>query len=520
MRRFAALLDGLVYMPARNAKLRLMQDYFQQTPDPDRGWALAALADTLDLPAAKPAVLRSLVATRVDPVLFALSYDYVGDLAETCALIWPTRAAGAPPGLADVCETLRGMHRDDVGQRLATWLDVLDTTERWALLKLITGGLRVGVSARLARTALATGYAGDLADIEELWHALTPPYAALFAWLEGRAARPDISTRPVFRPFMLAQPLTDGERLDPVDFQVEWKWDGVRVQLFSRDGTRRLYSRSGDDISRAFPDVLDGIGVEAVLDGELLVRRPDGVVAPFNDLQQRLNRKTVSRAMLERHPAFLRAYDVLFDGTEDLRPLPLRQRRERLERLCAGATSDRLDLSETLAARSWDDIAGLRSAARRSGMEGLMLKRRDGAYIAGRPTGEWYKWKRDPLSADVVLMYAQRGHGKRSSYYSDYTFGAWRDGTLVPVGKAYFGFTDAELMSLDRWVRNRTVKRFGPVREVEKTMVLEVAFDSVHRSTRHKSGIAMRFPRIKRIRADKPAAQADDVATLMRLVES
>lgn len=248
------------------------------------------------------------------------------------------------------------------------------------------------------------------------------------------------------------------------------------------------------------------------------MRAADGSVAPFNHLQQRLNRKTVSTKMMARYPAFVRLYDILVAGEEDLRGLPLIERRRRLEEAVAGMDPIRFDISEILTPASWEEIAEMRQRAREAELEGLMLKRRDSAYQGGRVKGLWFKWKRDPLTADVVLMYAQRGHGKRSSFYSDYTFGAWRDGELVPVGKAYFGFTDAELAELDRWVRGHTIQRFGPVREVEKALVLEVAFDSVHRSKRHKSGVAMRFPRIKRIRFDKPAKEADHLEAFFKMM--
>lgn len=523
MNRFADLLDGLVFMPSRNGKLTLLGDYFRTTPDPDRGWALAALAGTLDLKTAKPALLRELIGERTDPELFRWSYDYVGDLAETCALMWPSAdqagGQGAAPSLGEVVTALNATGRAGVPALLTAWLDALDATGRWALLKLVTGGLRVGVSARLAKTAFATAFDKPVAEVEELWHGLAPPYQPLFAWGEGRADKPDIAALPVFRPFMLAHPLEDGDRLDPSAFFAEWKWDGIRVQVVAQGSDRRLYSRAGDDISRAFPDVVEAIACEGIFDGELLVRGDDGSVAPFNHLQQRLNRKTVGRTLLARHPAFVRLYDVLFDGRQDVRGRPLTERRPILEGRAAHLPPERFDLSDLLTVRDWAELEALRARARSAGMEGLMLKRRDAPYTAGRQKGLWYKWKRDPLTADLVLMYAQRGHGKRSSFYSDYTFGAWSGDGLLPVGKAYSGFTDDELVMLDRWVRGHTTNRFGPVREVEKALVLEVAFDSIHASKRHKSGLAMRFPRIKRIRADKPAAEADRLETLAALAQ-
>ncbi len=527
MRAFAALLDRLVYTPQRNGKLRLIADYFRHAPDPDRGWALAALSDGLDFKGAKPALIRALVEERTDPVLFRWSYDYVGDLAETVALIWPERpGANRPPSLAEVVERLREAGRGEVPALLERWLDALEPTERWALLKLITGGLRVGVSARLAKTALAALGEHDAAEIEELWHGLEPPYEPLFAWLEGRGDKPELGDSAAFRPLMLATPLEESEveALPFEDYLAEWKWDGIRVQLVSRGGETRLFSRTGDDIGGAFPDLLDAVGFEATLDGELLVLRhgpgEGEEVAPFNDLQQRLNRKTVTGKLLELYPAHLRLYDILFDGTEDLRGLPLLPRRERLEAFYERERPARMDLSPLVDFRSMDELKALREAARDNGIEGLMLKRKDSAYLAGRPKGPWYKWKRDPLLLDCVLMYAQRGHGKRSSFYSDYTFGAWTpEDELVPVGKAYFGFTDEELKRLDKWVRDHTTERFGPVRAVEPGLVLEVAFDAVQRSTRHKSGLAMRFPRVHRIRWDKPAHEADRLESLQALVE-
>jgi DNA ligase-1 len=325
---------------------------------------------------------------------------------------------------------------------------------------------------------------------------------------------------------MLAHPLDD-TKVSLDDYAAEWKWDGIRVQLVHAGGETRLYSRTGDDISGSFPDIAEAFRTKGVLDGELLVRGSEqgvadihgGAAASFNALQQRLGRKNVSSKMLSVYPAFVRLYDVLFEGDEDLRELAWEQRRERLEEFAGRLDPDRFDVSQLIEAQSFEQLEDMRLNARDVSIEGIMLKRRDSAYVAGRRTGLWYKWKRDPLTADCVLMYAQRGNGKRSSFYSDYTFGCWTEqGELLPVGKAYFGFTDEELKWIDSWVRRHTVQRFGPVREVEKNLVLEVAFDSIHKSTRHKSGLAMRFPRISRIRTDKPANEADQISTLLSLV--
>lgn len=540
MQDFANLLDALSFQPARNAKLRLIETYLAQAPDPDRGYALAALTGSLDLPNAKPAMLKALAISQSDETLFSLSYDYVGDLAETIALIWPIadRRNAPPPTLSEVVETLRDAKPAEVPKLIGDWLDLLDPTGRWALLKLITGALRVGVSARLAKTAVANfgkAIVGDVTveDIEEIWHGMEPPFRELFSWLSGTGEKPakhDLS----FRPLMLAHPLDEAEltAMRPTEFRAEWKWDGIRVQLVAIDGETRIYSRAGEEVSRAFPDIAQAMTFTAVLDGELLVARPstdasnaDQIdIATFSELQQRLNRKTVTSRMLTDWPAHVRLYDILQEGETDLRPLPFDMRRQALESWYQAALRPRFDLSPLLPFTTWQELAELRAGARAAAIEGLMLKRADSPYLGGRVKGRWFKWKRDALTVDAVLMYAQRGHGKRSSFYSDYTFGCWQpspeggDPVLVPVGKAYSGYTDEELRILDKWVRDHTVNRFGPVREVMPGLVVELAFDAVQRSARHKSGVALRFPRVHRIRWDKPVAEADTVEVLNRLI--
>ncbi len=605
MNRFAELLDRLAYEPGRNNKLRLITSYFREVEDPDRGYALAALTGALSFKHAKPGLIRDLIADRTDPVLFALSYDYVGDLSETVALMWPKAALQAqpapspacggglgwgpatslvdkkepppgspgsaraspgdptspasgrgdelsrrpsklhnnppPPTLTEVVTTLRTLGKTELPKQLARWLDELDETGRWALLKLVTGAMRIGISARLAKTAAAALGDKDPHDVELMWPGLVPPFLDLFAWLEGRAEKPVNLDPTPFRPVMLAHAIENADfaTLNAADFIAEWKWDGIRVQAVSGRDARghmvaRLYSRSGEDITKSFPDLLPSLHLPGAIDGELLVLR-DGRVQTFNVLQQRLNRKIVSPQLMKEYPVHLRAYDLLGDDSNDLRELPFVDRRARLETFVKRLADPRVDLSPTIAFDSWDTLAAARKNPASAGagedseaVEGVMLKRRDAAYLPGRPKGQWWKWKRDPHIIDAVLMYAQRGHGKRSSYYSDYTFGVWTSGEdgeqLVPVGKAYFGFTDEELLQIDRFVRRNTTEKFGPVRHVvhepDQGLVLEVAFEGLARSPRHKSGVAMRFPRINRLRWDKPPREADRLETLERMLKA
>ena len=589
MNRFAELLDRLAYEPGRNNKLRLITAYFRDTPDPDRGYALAALTGALSFKHAKPGLIRDLITDRTDPVLFGLSYDYVGDLSETVALMWPksspspacgggsgwgsdrlpggeanataTRSRPSPasgrgkeplwlasslhnnpppPTLSEVVTTLRTLGKTELPKQLARWLDELDETGRWALLKLVTGAMRIGISARLAKTAAAALGDKDPHEIELIWPGLSPPYLDLFAWLEGRGDKPVNRDPAPFRPVMLAHAIedTDFANLDPADFIAEWKWDGIRVQAVSGRDERghiqaRLYSRTGEDITKSFPDLVPSLHLPGAIDGELLVLR-EGRVQTFNVLQQRLNRKVVSPKLIKEFPIHLRAYDLLGDDENDLRELPFVERRAHLEKFIRKLDDPRIDLSPTVAFNSWEALMAARADPSSAGagedaeaVEGVMLKRRDAPYLPGRPKGQWWKWKRDPHIIDAVLMYAQRGHGKRSSYYSDYTFGVWTSGEdgeqLVPVGKAYFGFTDEELLQIDRFVRRNTTEKFGPVRHVvhepDQGLVLEVAFEGLQRSPRHKSGVAMRFPRISRLRWDKPPREADRLETLERMLK-
>ncbi len=518
MRDFSRLLERLYYEPSTLGKERLLSDYFAATPDPDRGYAVAIIADTLSLPDFKRSMVLDLIRARTDPQLLAMSYDYVGELSETVAHLWPAGPAPASdlPRLSAVIDGLRHTPKKDLPDYVAGLLDRMTSPERWALLKIGMGGLRIGVSARLLKQVLARYGNEPVERIETLWHGLDPPYESLFAWLEGRAPAPEVGEAVVFTPVMLAHALEEANYglIVPEIYAAEWKYDGIRVQAVHNKAGRALFTRTGDDIGHSFPDVLEHLNFHAVLDGELLVRHGEDL-GTFNDLQQRLGRKSPSAKMITDYPAGITAYDLLMLEGEDVRHLPFIERRELLKNALEHYKPEGIRLSPELPYRDFEDLSTLRASVdNASVIEGVMLKRRDSAYVAGRPTGPWWKWKIEPRLVDAVLMYAQRGSGKRSSFYSDFTFGLWKGNELLPIGKAYFGFTDAELKELDKWVRNHTLQTFGPVREVSKELVFEVAFDAVHRSKRHKSGFALRFPRISRIRWDKPAHEADHMEAL------
>lgn len=523
MEAFSDLLEQLYFTSSHNAKAALITDYLKQTPDPDRGWALAAMAGTLRFDFFKRNTIKQLMLERIDPVLFDLSYDYVGEMSETVAHLWPDASTkpASLPSLAQIVERFMQAKRTEVKPLLVEYLNQMNAAQRWALIKLGTRGLRIGVSARSVKQILARYGDKPVTDIEALWHGVEPPYTELLHWLEGRAEKPDISQRVTFHPVMLAHPVDEStlENLSPAQWQVEHKYDGIRVQLVCTRHGKALFSRTGDDISGAFPDLLETVTEHGVIDGELLIMQGKKVES-FNQLQQRLNKKKPTKKLMSELPAGLIAYDILADHHQDYHQYPLDERRAALQNYIKDSRSDRLHLSVQLPVSTLDELhQRYEEACQDTAVEGLMLKRRDSLYVPGRPKGQWFKWKREPRLVDAVLMYAQRGHGKRSSFYSDFTFGAWQGDTLLPIGKAYSGFTDEELKKLDNWVRRNTTGRFGPVRELAKSLVIEVAFDAAHPSNRHKSGVALRFPRFHRIRWDKPAAEADTLDTVLTMIE-
>jgi DNA ligase-1 len=527
MQHFAKLLDQLYFTYSNTEKLTLLKNYFTDNTDPDRGFALGVISGEIKFPAFKRKLIRDLIAERMDPVLFDLSYDYVGDLSETVSLLWvapATVSEKALPHLAELIKQFSTLDKNEIKTYLTDLLDHASAAERWALLKLGTGSLRIGVSARFLKQALAQFGGKDIQEIEQIWHSMEPPYLELFQWLEGKIAKPDVSQAIHFHPVMLSTPLSDDEltNIDPTEFAAEKKIDGIRVQLVATSKGKAVYTRTGDDISGAFPDVLTAIHSQAVLDGELVIFNENGI-GSFNDLQQRLNRKAPTKKLMQSSPAHIILYDILSSNGTDLRHLTFLERRHQLESWYKENQPANMTLSEILDFTAATQLPGLREQVlqdKHVAIEGLMLKRKDSVYIAGRPAGLWYKWKRDPLLVDAVLMYAQRGHGKRSSFYSDYTFGLWLDGDLLPICKAYSGFTDKELVQLDKWIRHNTINSYGPVREVEKKLVFEIAFDAINLSKRHKSGIALRFPRVNRIRWDKPATEVDTIADLKKLIKS
>ena len=447
-----------------------------------------------------------------------------------------------PPTLTEVVTTLRTLGKTELPKQLARWLDELDETGRWALLKLVTGAMRIGVSARLAKTAAAELGDKDPHEIELMWPGLAPPYLELFAWLEGRAEKPVNLDPAPFRPVMLAHAIenTDFANLDAADFIAEWKWDGIRVQAVSGRDARghmlaRLYSRTRRRHHRKAFRIWCRRCICPARSTANCWCCATAACRASTCCSSGSTAKWSRRKLTKDYPIHLRAYDLLGEGDTDLRTLPFAERRARLEAFVRKLDDSRIDLSPMIAFDSWDALTAARKDPASAGagadaeaVEGVMLKRRDAPYLPGRPKGQWWKWKRDPHIIDAVLMYAQRGHGKRSSYYSDYTFGVWttdEDGEqLVPVGKAYFGFTDEELLQIDRFVRRNTTEKFGPVRHVvhepDQGLVLEVAFEGLARSPRHKSGVAMRFPRINRLRWDKPPREADRLETLERMLKA
>nr|WP_024308276.1 ATP-dependent DNA ligase [Pseudomonas sp. P818] len=552
MKAFAELYARLDATTSSNAKLQAMQEYFAEAPPADAAWAVYFLAGGRPRQVVPTRVLREL-ATRLSGLsdwLFEESYQAVGDLAETIALLLPESQHASEQGLAWWLEEqllpLRGLPPAELAERLPPLWAQLDRPSLMVSLKLLTGAFRVGVSKLLVTRALAglaqidaKRVAQRLVGYTDLSHRPTAQrYLALIAAeSEDEHAQRGGQPYPFFLAHPLQQPLEQFDaQLGPAsDWLVEWKWDGIRAQLVKRDGRLWLWSRGEELITERFPELhelAEALPDGSVLDGELVAWKEPATgsgavfgIQPFALLQQRIGRKTLSKKLLEEVPAALLAYDLLEWRGEDWRSRPQDERRARLELLVAEVGDARLQLSPQLTGRDWQDFARQREASRELGVEGMMLKRRDSLYGVGRTRdlGLWWKWKIDPFSVDAVLIYAQRGHGRRASLYSDYTFAVWDDSTpgervLVPFAKAYSGLTDDEMRKVDAIIRKTTVEKFGPVRSVTPTLVFELGFEGIALSKRHKSGVAVRFPRMLRWRTDKRVEDADTLATLQGLL--
>ncbi len=530
MKRFATLFTALDRTTKTTLKTAALAAYFTDAPEPDRLWTIALLSGRRPKRTVNAGRLSEWAAevAGLPMWLFKASYDVVGDLAETIHLVLPEPTATSERSLAEWVDLIRDLARVEEPDRklaiLRAWNE-LGGTERFVFNKLITGGFRVGVSQKLMTRALSR--AEDIPEAE-LAHRLMGSWTPDSTSYAGLITAPDPEaglSRPY--PFCLAYGV-EGEPADlgpPEDWSAEWKWDGIRGQLILRGGQYFLWSRGEELMTDRFPEFArarDFLPDGTVLDGEVLVWDAEAQVPRnFNALQSRIGRKTVPRKMLVETPVILRAYDLLEEGGEDLRAVPFAERRARLEAMLAGIAPEApVALSPMVPFDAWEDLAPIRADAREAAAEGLMLKRRDSPYHVGRKKGDWWKWKLEPLTIDAVMIYAQAGHGRRANLYTDFTFAVWKGNDLVPFTKAYSGMTDAEFNKMTHWVRRNTLERFGPVRKVPPVHVFEIGFEGIQKSSRHKSGVALRFPRMLRWRHDKPVQEANTHADLLQMLET
>lgn len=533
MQAFARLYEALDTTTSTRLKLEALSAYFEEAAPADASWAVYVLIGRRPKRLVGPATLRRWLneESGLPEWLVEETYASVGDLAETVALLIDNTAGGPGDAAAaslsqmsladwftDNILPLGGLAEQEQQQTVKAWWRALPYRISFLINKLLTGSLRVGVSRSLVTRALAETLARPRPEIERALIGTWEPTAAFWnALREGHAG--DNAAQPY--PFYLASPLEGAvEALGPREqWLAEWKWDGIRGQIVRRAGQMELWSRGEEIITDRFPDIVEvarHLPDGTVLDGEVVAWSGDQVM-PFASLQTRIGRLRLTPRILKTVPARFIAYDLLEHEGQDLRQQPLHHRRLTLQRIIA-ALAPTLLLSESITALDWSQLAGLRTQSRERGVEGLMLKRLDSTYGVGRQRGDWWKWKIEPLSFDGVLIYAAPGHGRRANLFTDYTFAVWQGETLLPVAKAYSGLTNEEIQQLDGWIRANTVEKFGPVRSVRPVHVFELAFEAIARSTRHKSGIALRFPRILRWRTDKPASEADTLASLQGLL--
>lgn len=535
MNRFAALFAALDGTTRTGDRIAALAGYFREASEADRLWTIALLTGRRPRRAVSTTELRlwAAEAAGIPDWLFAESYTVVGDLAETIALLLPPPSPTAATAERSLDAVIRGQMRlagQPAGVRkaavLAAWA-TLPATERFLYNKLLTGGFRMGVAQGLLTRALAraTGVAEAVLAHRLMgdWDPARLTFAGLIEGGAGGGAGP--------YPFALASPLEHGPEAlgPPQDWRAEWKWDGIRGQLVARDGAFALWSRGEELITDRFPDLAalaevlaDVLPGGTVIDGEILAwNTADNRPRPFGVLQRRIGRKTVPKALLAEAPARILAYDLLEDGGRDIRGQPLDRRLARLGAILAALPPGLpLGPSPPIAFDDWNALARIRATARETGAEGVMLKRGTAPYFAGRKRGDWWKWKLDPFTVDAVMLYAQAGHGRRATLFTDFTFGLRDGNAIVPVTKAYSGLTDAEFAAITRWVQKNTLERFGPVRRVPAELVFEIGFEGIRASPRHRSGLALRFPRMLRWRRDKPVAAIDTLDSLRALVQA
>ncbi|MFP4273900.1 MAG: ATP-dependent DNA ligase [Paracoccaceae bacterium] len=525
MKRFAELFARIDQSTKTSVKTEALSAYFMDAPEQDRLWTVALFSGRRPKRAVTTTQLREWAAERAGLPLWLLEecYPVVGDLAETIALILPPPARDTDHGLSHWINVLRGLADQSTDARKAAILDAwdsLDPTGRFLFNKLITGGFRIGVSQKLMTRALARATGRDEAEMaHRLMGGWDPARTTWHALIEAEDRGADLS-RPY--PFYLAYQLdAPPEALgDPAEWRAEWKWDGIRGQLILREGRHFVWSRGEELMTDRFPELArasDFLPPGTVLDGEILAWK-DGPL-PFNALQKRIGRRSVPKTLLVEAPVAMVAYDLLEWRGADIRARPFAERRALLDELLAGLPADApLRGSPLIGFEDWADLARIRATARAARAEGVMLKRADSPYLAGRRRGDWWKWKLDPLVIDAVMIYAQAGHGRRANLFTDFTFAVWSGNELVPFTKAYSGLTDAEFRRITQWVRKNTLQRFGPVRQVRPEHVFEIAFEGIHESPRHKSGVALRFPRMSRWREDKPVQEANTLDDLKQML--
>lgn len=518
MKAFATLIDRLTVTPNPAHQIALIRDYLRLTPDPDRGFALAALTGAWMPRIVRPAKLREWMGERVDPILLDKSLNYVGDLTETVSLLWPeSRSNRQPPSLSEILETLTETAKGDMDPLVTGWLDACEPATRFVLLRLLSGGVRTGVSSRIIKAGVAAlSTNATVEQVEEVWHAIQPPYQALLAWAEGRGTRPDTDGFPTFRPFMRGTTVRN-PKLSTANMVAEYKWSGARVQWVQAKGKVRLYSSQGDDLSAVFPDVTQPLSDDVVLDGQLMVHH-NGKPATAEDLARRLRRKTVTAALLQDLPATVRFFDILGHKGEDMREFALVDRRARLE---AFATKNGLVLSPSLPLENLTNLH--QHLGDIDGTEGLILKAGDRPYTAGRAEDDWLKWPQAAVRFQGVLLYVQRASGGANAALTEFTLGAVTDkdanGNLIPIGKVAPGdLTSEEMAQIRAYVRENMLERFGPVLSIKAGLVLEIECEGIEASQRRKSGLRLKSPKAVRLKAETAWKDANTLESLLNLI--